>query len=932
MSHEGDGTPVSATDSTEVAVGSGDATRTSGAGTRRAPRLAAGARIGRYEVRAELGAGGMGVVYRAHDPELGRELAIKVVRGRHGDRLLDEARAMAKLRHGNIVPVFDVASSEHGVYVVMPLYEGGTLHDWLTAKPRPWRAVLELFLAAGRGLAAAHAAGLVHRDFKPSNVFLDANGVPLVGDFGLAAANESAEASGTSATIAGTPAYMAPEQAAGAALDARADQYAYCISMWEGLTGVRPTDAETRTRGGLGALPLPLPRTGDRGVPAWLLAAVSRGFSAMPERRWPSLDALLRHLERRRRRGRRIAAGVGAVAAAGAIAAAALVVRPGPEEPCPDPSATIAPAWSPAVASELTAALRATGLPFAQTTIDRVVPIFDAYASDWRTRQQRYCKAARVERSESADLLDARMGCLDRGLGAFRGVTTVLREDAKGTIAKAITAAERLPALADCDDREALTAFERPASPGVRAQISALSDALAAIEARRLLGQKLLALAEELNPLVVSARELDWPPVLAQALVERALALDDAGVGDAAPAREAVEAAARARDDRGVASAWLLVLGALARANKFSEAAALEAAARAAITRAGNDRDLQFTFGQRRANRAMRADQLEEAESAARELLTSATTPEEMVSANDALAVVLASRGHFDQSIPLLRESTRLAEEHYGAAHPMVDRIRVSLARNLAIIGEQEEARGLLDRSLPNLEAVYGASHPTVLVALRTLGNISKAQGDFAAARRYLERTVTALEATEDKIELGTTLGALAGVVQRIDGLEAGIPLYERALSMLGAAIGTEHQSYLGVEANLAVAYVNLEQCDQAVPRLEHARVGFAKAGMLAGNMMTSSLLATCKLLAGSATEAAALLEPLRAECLAKPCPPGMLGNVTTTLGRAIVASGDRRRGLALVREAIAIAIAERERRPADVANFKEWLQTLSKK
>ncbi|MBK9030082.1 MAG: serine/threonine protein kinase [Myxococcales bacterium] len=206
-----------------------DDTRTStdGKGGDASARLTAGATIGRYEVRGVLGAGGMGVVYRAFDPELGRELAIKVVTpgttsGKAQDRLLDEARAMAKLRHAHIVPVFDVGSTAAGVYIVMPLYSGGTLHDWLHGQKRPWREVVERFVAAGQGLVAAHAAGLIHRDFKPKNVFLGDAGEPLVGDFGLAAPTASlpgdptTSGTATTSTIAGTPAYMAPEQAAGA--------------------------------------------------------------------------------------------------------------------------------------------------------------------------------------------------------------------------------------------------------------------------------------------------------------------------------------------------------------------------------------------------------------------------------------------------------------------------------------------------------------------------------------------------------------------------------------------------------------------------------------------------------------------------------------------------------------------------------------------
>lgn len=281
-----------------------------------------GTRVGRYVLGEPIGYGGMGVVYGARDPELGRELAVKLVLPQADDpraqsRLLAEARAMARLRHPAVVPVFDVGTTAHGVYVVMPLVAGGTLHDWMHAEPQPWREVASRFLAAGRGLAAAHAAGLVHRDFKPRNVLIDSDGAVLVADFGLASeaapATAAGDPDGRISSVAGTPGYMSPEQAAGKHVDARADQYSFCIAFWEGLHGKRPLDG---------------PPPADREAPPdWLQLAIARGFAQDPAQRWPSMDALLDEIEQRsagqlaprRRRGLRIAilcaAGLGAAGA-----------------------------------------------------------------------------------------------------------------------------------------------------------------------------------------------------------------------------------------------------------------------------------------------------------------------------------------------------------------------------------------------------------------------------------------------------------------------------------------------------------------------------------------------------------------------------------------------------------------------------------------
>ena len=155
--------------------------------------LGTGARIGRYVIIEQVGTGAMGVVYGAYDPELDRKIALKLLKpgqGREGHgasaRLLREAKAIARLPHPNVVAVHDVGVLEDQVFLAMEFVAGGTIKSWLDEKPRSWREILDVFIAAGRGLAAAHAAGLVHRDFKPDNVLLDKEGRPRVVDFGLA--------------------------------------------------------------------------------------------------------------------------------------------------------------------------------------------------------------------------------------------------------------------------------------------------------------------------------------------------------------------------------------------------------------------------------------------------------------------------------------------------------------------------------------------------------------------------------------------------------------------------------------------------------------------------------------------------------------------------------------------------------------------------
>jgi hypothetical protein len=314
------------------------------------------ARVGRYQLCEELGAGAMGVVYRARDPRLDRAIAIKLVR--HGGetsagsvRLLREAQAMARLRHPNVVPIFDVGPAGGAVFLAMPLLEGGTLRSWLSDRPRSVDAILDRFVAAGRGLAAAHGAGLVHRDFKPDNVLLDADGEVHVGDFGLArlAGDEpgpvaedlvSADELTRTGAVVGTPPYMAPEQLRGLPIDARADQFSFCVALWEAVHGERPFPSPKRgveqpLLARLAAIASgPVMPSARPGRPAWLAELLARGLAADPDRRWPSMQALLDSIAAHRtaRRWPRLAAGGSALGVVSVIAAFA---RPAPVPPAP---------------------------------------------------------------------------------------------------------------------------------------------------------------------------------------------------------------------------------------------------------------------------------------------------------------------------------------------------------------------------------------------------------------------------------------------------------------------------------------------------------------------------------------------------------------------------------------------------------------------
>jgi predicted Ser/Thr protein kinase len=259
-----------------------------------APALA-GRTVDRYHVIRAIGAGGMGIVYLAEDAQLHRKVALKVPRASAGDqqiRALAEARAMARLAHPNVVTVFEAGTFEDQVFVAMEFVDGVTLGQWLRACERTWREVLAIMRDAGRGLVAAHAAGLLHRDFKPENVLIDREGRVRVSDFGLAHALESM----TEAIPGGTPSYMAPEQLAGGTGDARSDQYSFCATLYEALYGDRVTAATATTTGPRSEPPPRRDPPRRSGVPGWLRRVLARGLTDDPSMRFSSMEELLREL------------------------------------------------------------------------------------------------------------------------------------------------------------------------------------------------------------------------------------------------------------------------------------------------------------------------------------------------------------------------------------------------------------------------------------------------------------------------------------------------------------------------------------------------------------------------------------------------------------------------------------------------------------
>ena len=420
--------------------------------------LARGATVGRYLVLERLGAGAMGVVYAAYDPKLDRKIALKLLRPveGHGDqarrtaRLEREAQAMAKLSHPNVGAIFDVGVYQEQVFLAMEYLPGGTLRRWLEAEKHPWREIVKMFIEVGHGLAAAHAEGLIHRDFKPDNVLLDKSGQPRVVDFGLVRLTGNLEVStsgsfddpdlpiaetaiatsgshGSAAltrtgALAGTPAYMAPEQFLGKAVDARSDQFAFCVALYEALYAERPFAGET-------VIALADSVTNERivgppkgtSVPGWIRGHVVRGLRCDANQRHRSIDDLLAALtnDPAKRTRKWLLAGTTLVATftiAGVTQRLSSDHRP---KMCTGGGDHLVGIWEANGAASarkeaIHSAFARTGKSYAEQAYTGAARLFDQYVGRWTGMYTEACQATHLRGEQSEEVLDLRMACLQR--------------------------------------------------------------------------------------------------------------------------------------------------------------------------------------------------------------------------------------------------------------------------------------------------------------------------------------------------------------------------------------------------------------------------------------------------------------------------------------------------------------------------------------
>jgi len=865
-----------------------------------------GATIGRYVIVSRLGEGSMGMVYLAYDPKLDRRVALKVLRRRvrssratqeRQQRLRREAMAMAQLSHANVVTVHDVGVADGRVFLAMDYLEGKTLRDWLDAKRRPWNQVLRKLVYAGQGLAAAHAAGVIHRDFKPENVLVGNDGSVKVMDFGLARPRTGSERSSgitdvhgpggkraaeaganepegepddgdddeprewwkgglvpaegpvdltRSGEVLGTPSYMAPELFDGGDANAETDQFAFCVALWEALYGVRPFAGETmaalafNTKRGQITSP---PRRA--GVPAWLGRLVRRGLSTAPDRRWPSmqtlLDALVQGAGRRRVQQAGLTA-VGLVVLGGGLSYALVP----PVEPCRGGRDRMDEVWNDDRAATITAAFEATGVAYAGESLLRARQRLDDYAEAWVGAYTEVCEATAVHARQSPEELDRRIACLDARLAELDALLGVLAEADKRVTERAAQAASALRSPGTCtaeelDDPEADDAD--PERKRVRQDLRARMLRAEALErAGRYVDAATLA-----REIAAEAELHGQTDLHGEALVQLGTAEDE--LGDYTTAVEHLHQAyfvanAHGLDLLSAKAALALVSTEGVHMARVDEGLSWARHAEVALQRGDPKNPLWGRYHSALGSLHLQRFELTEA----REHIEKALELERAALGEDHervallltyLGITLEQSGQSEGAVASFEQAIEIHKRVLGPQHPAL----AELYNNYAVIlfGRQDwpGAQAQLEKALAIQRETLG-DHPNTALSLDNLGITLGMQGKRKEGRALAEESLAMREKTlgAEHPAVAQSLINLAATLALDEDWGSMRQLYERALAILEKTGGAGNQQIAVVLTNLGMLDLFEGAAQRSHDRCEQAVAIFEKeSGLIARDL-----------------------------------------------------------------------------------------------
>jgi len=829
-----------------------------------------GQQVGRYIVRERIGRGGMGEVFRAEDRELHRAIALKRLDpGFDREVLLREARAAAQLSHPNVVTVHEVGEADGAPFLAMELVDGTTLTRWLRDEPRTWRAIANVLAQAGRGLAAAHARGLVHRDFKPDNVLVDRSGRARVADFGLArtaqpgvrgesqrdailaaATATTVLAGGTPHTLAspatalaGTPAYLAPELLDGAAPDARSDQYAFGVAAFEALYGAHPFAGAT-AEAMWAAMAAGTIKQVRGNVPAWLDRHVRRALAVDPAERWDSVAALADAIERGPRRRWPVVAGAFVVAN---VALAAFLLQPGHDR-CD--ARLVDRVWT-SEARVLDALRLRSAAPARGETVSSAIRLVDDWSASWRLGAEAACRGEPAVRAPQ-------LGCLDHDLAELRAQLAAWQTPDAGTVDHAVQAIAGLPHPDECTIHPPPLAHVPAALVDQIAQINTLERDGRPRDARPLVAS-VLAQASASGDRATLASAL-----AATGKIEREL-------GDNARAREhdatAARLAAESGDDALTLAALLEEAQGAIDSGHSSDALGMCDAADALAARAHLTRDTKIAVTRADALKALGRGP--EAIAAYRDvialLLPRATRDRrariDLAAVYGAIGAVLGLQFKFDEARTMLEKCLAIEELELGPDHPSVGRTLHDLANEELGLGDAAAARAHFEQGRAIFVARYGDHNELVAGSDLGLGSVARTERQIPQARRYYERANATLHALlpADHPDFATVEDNLAWC-DRDEDKDASAAVHLRNAIAIREHAGEVGMGLADDHVELATVLWDLERDDEARPHVErglalHEQLGTAAAGKVNGWLVLSELEAD----AGHRAKAAAL-------------------------------------------------------------------------
>ena len=833
--------------------------------------LRAGDRIGRYVLISSIGQGGMGVVFLAYDPELDRKVALKLLRlgvlNREGkQRLIREAQALARLSHPNVVPVYDVGTVDNQAFVAMEYVEGQTLKRWLKT-PRGWRDVVNVMRDAGRGLAAAHAAGLVHRDFKPDNVLIGGDGRVRVVDFGLArevedlsnpsgvtpadrpdgkpvprAPRQRTTSSGSrdghhslsqvtrADAIIGTPAYMAPEQVANGACDDRADQFSFGVTFYEALWRQRPYEVTDTVDGdaimtiadkrkspqrSIAAEP---PRHSD--VPNWVQRIVMRALSHDPIHRFPSMEALLAALDKdpalMRRRVLTAAAmvvvlGLGAVGFVRGQAAKRRLCEGAQDE--------VHKAWSPEARERVRLAFARTNLSYAELASTTLARLLDQYALDWSNQYKDACEATRVRGETSEEVLDLRMACLGDRLKELSALASVMEHPDNDTVQEAPRAARSLTPVAECADVAALKAeTPRPRDPQQAHRIEELQQKLAEMQAQHAVGKNLEALKIG-EPLLVDARAVGWQPLVAD--VELWIGRAGADQGDDTKSipgfKNAFAAALAGRDEKTLKESAARLSQEYIYKNDMPDFQYWESVAKAALTRGSPDPHLESWLEHSHCVALNRLGRIKERLRCFEDHAKKSREPLNEWELT-MLGVAAGDAGQFTEAIDWLEKGVEYAQKEFGATHPRTLEMRAYLCKGWRDLGEYGKALSECQSALRTVREVSPDNQYLVTRIQLYLGSTLREMKQYADAKKML---LEAQKGVKDEV-----LPELAEIASATGDEKSALDYYKKSLDADGKELPPTHPDLVAERTLYGETLMAMGQLEPARAQLELAYKG----------------------------------------------------------------------------------------------------------